>query len=597
MTVLKAPVRQQSYLTEYDKLLAEHLRKMSGSIGARDIAAESYGGKFPVGTMTAKVLGGVLARASDKRAINREERAKDFYSRAREIANAMDNPQLSRDGSTMSINPETGNFQYIPTYIPKGEQTTSVWGLEDKLDEMGKRTDALANFENLSPEDKEKARIAYESQGPLPETVEASPYSPTGIPYALKDLPPKDITEDMRYTVGEKPPEDSTQLGRYLSGTLEQDVLPTNAEKALSQALRGANVSEFEFRDYMQNRRLLNAKKPPEYKPMGGELTLYNKNTNQEIRAQRYLVVNSNGTISNVLMNIQTGELEQDPSQFTFEKPEEGSFTYDPNLENVLIITPDGGVPARAQLQYNSEGAMTGMARFNGELVKVSTLDYAKVDALKPFQVEDFEFKVNKDWKATPIVKTYNDASNQIGKLNAIREMQVTLEDKPEEFSEYVKNTLGLSKNTLASFEKTIEELGDGKAVSAGIMDWATIFLFNKMLDEQSVVRDPEVQQTMDSAGFAEGIATWLQGLEDGEKIGNQVRQGISITANIMFKSIEDRYKNELKTNADRIAIWKNRDNPATNELSYRAILGNSIKLIDPDGLLYNNGNPWEEDK
>ena len=66
MAVVKAPVRQQSYLTEYDKLLAEQLRQISGSIGPGDIAAESYGGKFPVGTMTAKILGSVLARASDK---------------------------------------------------------------------------------------------------------------------------------------------------------------------------------------------------------------------------------------------------------------------------------------------------------------------------------------------------------------------------------------------------------------------------------------------------------------------------------------------------------------------------------------------------
>ena len=47
MAVFKAPVRQQSYLTEYDKQMAQYLRQMSGSIGAQDIAAEAYGGKFP----------------------------------------------------------------------------------------------------------------------------------------------------------------------------------------------------------------------------------------------------------------------------------------------------------------------------------------------------------------------------------------------------------------------------------------------------------------------------------------------------------------------------------------------------------------------
>lgn len=580
MAVLKAPVRQQSYLTEYDKLLAEQLRQMSGSIGARDIAAESYGGKFPVGTMTAKILGSVLARAADKRAINREEQAKESYSRAMEIAKAMERGNNLMPGE-LGVN-QSGNLDLLPTTAL--QTTDGVTNMQPYVFDDSP-VDTSYNFAPNNEEMATRERIANQRAEAF---ANASPEAPLGIPYA---------PQNVALTVGEKIPEDKSAISTFLSGARPQKVLPTNAEQALSQALRGADVNELEFRDYMQNRRLLNAKKPSEYKPMGGELTLYNKNNNQEIRAQRYLVVNSDGTTSNVLMNIKTGEFEQDPSQFTFEKPEEGSFTYDSGLTDVLITTPNGGVPAKAQMQYDYEGAMTGMAVVNGELVKVSTLNYKKVDALQPFQVEDFEIKVNKDWKATPIVKTYNDASNQIGKLNAIRDMQVTLEDKPEEFAEYVKNTLGLSKNTLASFEKSIEESGDTKAVSAGIMDWATIFLFNKMLDEQSVVRDPEVKQTMDSAGFAEGIATWLQGLEDGEKIGNQVRQGISITANIMFKSIEDRYKNELKTNADRIAIWKNRDNPATNKLSYQAILGNSIKLIDPDGLLYNNGNPWEEDK
>ena len=76
MAVIKAPVRQQSYLTEYDRQMAEYLRQMGGSIGAQDIAAEAYGGKFPVGTMTAKILSGVLAGASDRRAMNREDQAK-----------------------------------------------------------------------------------------------------------------------------------------------------------------------------------------------------------------------------------------------------------------------------------------------------------------------------------------------------------------------------------------------------------------------------------------------------------------------------------------------------------------------------------------
>ena len=76
MAVNKAPVRQQSYLTEYDRQMAEYLRQMSGSIGPQDIASEAYGGKFPVGTMTAKILSSVLAGGADRRAMNRDAQSK-----------------------------------------------------------------------------------------------------------------------------------------------------------------------------------------------------------------------------------------------------------------------------------------------------------------------------------------------------------------------------------------------------------------------------------------------------------------------------------------------------------------------------------------
>jgi len=75
MTVGAPTRRQQDYLTEYDRMMAKYLRQMGAGIGPQDIAAEAYGGKFPVGTMTAKILSGVLAGASDRRAINRQKQA------------------------------------------------------------------------------------------------------------------------------------------------------------------------------------------------------------------------------------------------------------------------------------------------------------------------------------------------------------------------------------------------------------------------------------------------------------------------------------------------------------------------------------------
>ena len=244
MAVVKAPVRQQSYLTEYDKLLAEQLRQMSGSIGARDIAAESYGGKFPVGTMTAKILGSVLARASDKRAMNREEQAKESYSRAFEIANAMEKGNnLSTTG--MSVSPE-GNLEILPTGAERGGVSTFT------------RPDILQTQEEIDKLNEIRAKERETTYGPIIERpripyvgseFEATTEAPLGIPYA---------PQNVALTVGEEIPEDKSAISKFLSGALPQKVLPTNAEQALSQALRGADVNELEFRDYMQNRRIQN---------------------------------------------------------------------------------------------------------------------------------------------------------------------------------------------------------------------------------------------------------------------------------------------------------------------------------------------------
>ena len=257
MAVVRAPVRQQSYLTEYDKLLAEQLRRMSGSIGPGDIAAESYGGKFPVGTMTAKILGSVLARASDKRAMNREEQSKESYSRAFEIANAMERGNnLSTTG--MSVSPE-GNLEILPTNVEGGG--VSTFTRPETYGETLKNYKSSGIADEQFFEDREKilaeeslaAQFARDNPNKLTGRrvpgVEATTEAPLGIPYA---------PQNVALTVGEEIPEGKSAISKFLSGTLPQKVLPTNAEQALSQALRGAEVNELEFRDYMQNRRIQN---------------------------------------------------------------------------------------------------------------------------------------------------------------------------------------------------------------------------------------------------------------------------------------------------------------------------------------------------
>ena len=237
MAVVRAPVRQQSYLTEYDKLLAEQLRQISGSIGPGDIAAESYGGKFPVGTMTAKILGSVLARAADKRAINREEQAKESYSRAFEIAKAMERGNNLMPGE-LGVN-QSGNLDLLPTTAL--QTTDGVTNMQPYVFDDSP-VDTSYNFAPNNEEMATRERIANQRAEAF---ANASPEAPLGIPYA---------PQNVALTVGEKIPEDKSAISKFLSGTLPQKVLPTNAEQALSQALRGADVNELEFRDYMQNR-------------------------------------------------------------------------------------------------------------------------------------------------------------------------------------------------------------------------------------------------------------------------------------------------------------------------------------------------------
>jgi hypothetical protein len=245
MAVIKAPRRQQDYLTEYDRQMAQYLRQMGGSIGAQDIAAEAYGGKFPVGTMTAKILSGVLARASEKRAMNREEMGKDYSSKAYEIADAQNRGVDAMPGQ-MGVN-QAGNLDLLPTtalQTTDGVTNRQPYVFkEDSLNDgiTGPITNNATSYATNTADEREML-----SKQRVDAFANASSESPSGVPYARQNV---------ALTVGE-PTGDSTQLGRYLSGTLEQDILPTNANKALSASLRGANIDEREFADYRLDRKM-----------------------------------------------------------------------------------------------------------------------------------------------------------------------------------------------------------------------------------------------------------------------------------------------------------------------------------------------------
>jgi len=394
MAVNKAPVRQQSYLTEYDRQMAEYLRRMGGSIGAQDIAAEAYGGKFPVGTMTAKILSGVLARASDKRAINREERAKDSYSRAFEIANAQDRGLNAMPGE-LGVD-QSGNLDLLPTTaLQTTDGVTNRQPYVFKDDSLNDRTYEVAtnmgNYDangNITYADDpminqniDRARIANQRAEAF---ANASPEAPLGVPYARQDV---------ALTVGEPTGEDTTRIGRYLSGTLEQDILPTNANKALSQALRGANVNEFQFDEYRQNKRAIN-------KPKYGELKVFYSPTNERVNVRE--IQNADGTRG--IINADTGQiLEGNYSPMPYE-------ISDPKFEKIdgsllqIVKGPDGSVKVKEIFNNKKEKYDTDnyLATYKGEEITVPA--YVTNEGLHLFNKDNNKFEL-----AENLSKVYTD--------------------------------------------------------------------------------------------------------------------------------------------------------------------------------------------
>ena len=244
--------------------------------------------------------------------------------------------------------------------------------------------------------------------------------------------------------------------------------------------------------------------------------------------------------------------------------------------------------------EFDNNGVPTGYASVDGQRVKVSTLDYDKgktiTDALA---IPNFESSQRKDYTNASIYKTYGDVKVQIGKLNAIREAQDKYKNDRDGFIEFVREDLGLGKEQIKSFNEVVKK--EDTLTSDGIFDWASIFLFNKLLDEGSVVRDPEVKQTIDTSGIEGRVKTLFASLAEGDKIPDEVRQSISIAANTIRNEVEKQYLNNAKTTANTIKNWKE-SNPLLEDLNYANIISdwNNIKKeIDPEGFLYNNGNAW----
>jgi hypothetical protein len=431
----------------------------------------------------------------------------------------------------------------------------------------------------------QRAIDAGPSEELIPGQITVSPEkqieSFRGVPYAPQPV-----------TVGE-PTEDRNMLGRVadaLTGRerLEQETLSRNPQTALSQALRGAGINEIEYNLFQDQ---LKQKTAPKYDKID-TFNIYD-DENQKKNVTSFLKT-ENGVTTVVLLDNVSRKFLTDTKNFSVKEPEAGTFTYSKDSKDIAVTTDDGLAETKGQIEYNAKGIKTGYAMIisNGKSVKVpiSTLNIKKGNAQDFLNISKFESDEGKNFRNAIIAKSWQDVDTQIGKLNAIREAQEQYQNDQPGFIKYIKNELDLGENQIKSLEKTI---ADGNSIaSQGIFDWASIFLFNKLLDEGSVVRDPEVKQTAQSAGVEEAVKVFLSNLSKGDKIGFETRQSISIVANTIRKMVEDKYTNHVKTSADVIKNWKER----TPELKYSSIIPNWNKwkkIIDEDGMLYNNGEAW----
>lgn len=129
--------------------------------------------------------------------MNREEQSKESYSRAFEIANAMERGNnLSTTG--MSVSPE-GNLEILPTGAERGGVSTFT---RPDILQSQQQIDTLRN----DPEMMERLRSRGVEVPMVGSEFEATTEAPLGIPYA---------PQNVALTVGEEIPEDKSAISKF----------------------------------------------------------------------------------------------------------------------------------------------------------------------------------------------------------------------------------------------------------------------------------------------------------------------------------------------------------------------------------------------
>jgi hypothetical protein len=227
-----APPKRRPILTDLDKeLLARLLQQSQTPIEA--YTRESALG-VPWGSLANSLVGGMLAGRERRRQEEKIKRQDDYADAVTRITSMGTDLMPGQ----VSISPE-GTFQTLPTDAGRGQ---SLWSSRTPEPNIGYAGTKERGYDLGEHRDITRSFTRADEKG---DVFLASDVSPTGIPYA-----PQPAT----LTVGEEFPEDSTRLGRWYSGARPQEELSTDANVALSQALRGAGYEPLEYMQYMRNK-------------------------------------------------------------------------------------------------------------------------------------------------------------------------------------------------------------------------------------------------------------------------------------------------------------------------------------------------------
>jgi hypothetical protein len=565
------PRRQEDPLIQQLLERARQEYAQSSAIGSPSMYKAAAGGGFgPVATvLAAQILGGVRSGTAQRQAREIADRQQKSLSTAADLSNLgyTDTSQgrvfVDNEGRLMRVGDIPGQENNI------GDLTVDVLkNAKYKINENQMKQ--VNNFieESQNPLN-EIARIANQEQSPEiigqeddisiiePETTQSS------VDPNIPKIPPIGL-EPTTVIEGEKP----SMLSRVLTGAGDT----TKTYRTLGDYITDAGYDLLEY-DLFQDQ--LKQKTAPKYDKIN-TFYIWDEN-NQKINVTRFL------------LNNLTGEIITDTKGYSFKEPT--TYTYGKPTTNANVVYTQNGQPVSetdvlVQVEYAPDGKMTGYGYYKGERVKIKPIEKEKVTQVKPsdFELANFEKSERQDFQKAKIYTAFKDINMQSKKISEVNNLRNMQDMNPEKYKKEALKLIEGEENK-KNFLKAIE---DNSVLSIdGIADWASIFIFNKILDEQSVVRDPEVQATAKSSGAISQFLTYIKSVADGDKIDAKARRAILVVSRALQKQYEDDYKNHIISYADTIQNWKtNYDN--LDKLSYISILGkNNMQLIDPEAAIY----------